>query len=324
MARRLPSLNGLRAFEAAGRHGSFTAAARELNVTQTAVSRLVRLLEDRLGFALFRRHASALELTAQGQALLSGLTDAFDSIARLAESVSAMRGGPVLTVGVGPTLAVSWLIPRLANFYRSHPDIEVRVATGGATRPVRDDWTCTIRRDTDALQGYTAERLFPSSVVPVCTPELASTLHSTDDLHNATLIVVSNMPNEWQYWFEAARLRAPLGPAGEVSFESNAMAMQAALDGVGVAIAQLPYVSDALAAGRLVAPFPIIAHTQGGWFLEYRPVRREDPALLAFRKWLHQEADCERQVEAELVNRGSMGAIRPRTRVRKRLAAKSM
>ena len=318
MARRLPSLNGLRAFEAAGRHGSFTAAARELNVTQTAVSRLVRLLEDRLGFALFRRHASALELTAQGQALLAGLTDAFDSIARLTESVEAMRGGPVLTVGVGPTLAVSWLIPRLATFYRSHPDIEVRVATGGATRPVRDDWTCTIRRDTDALPGYTAERLFPSTVVPVCTPELASTLRSPDDLRNATLIVVSNMPNEWPHWFEAARLRSPPHPAGEASFESNAMAMQAALDGVGVAIAQFPYVSDALATGRLVAPFPIIAHTRDSWFLEYRPVRREDPALLAFREWLHQEADRERQVETELVNRGSMGAIRARTKVRKR------
>lgn len=302
VARRMPSLNGLRTFEAAGRHGSFTAAARELNVTQTAVSRLVRLLEDRLGFPLFRRHASALELTVQGQALLSGLTDAFDSIARLAESVAAMRGGPVLTVGVGPTLAVTWLIPRLANFYRSHPDIEVRVATGGATRPVRDDWTCTIRRDTDALPGYTAERLFTSTVVPVCTPELASMLRSPGDLRSATLIVVSNMPNEWPHWFEAAHLRSPLHSAAEVSFESNAMAMQAALDGVGVAIAQFPYVSDALAAGRLVAPFPIIAHTRGGWFLEYRPVRKEDPALVAFRGWLHREAEHQRKAEMALLS----------------------
>jgi LysR family transcriptional regulator, regulator of gene expression of beta-lactamase len=150
MARRLPSLNGLRAFEAAGRQGSFTAAAQELNVTQGAVSRLVRLLEGRLGFALFRRHANALELTAQGQAYLSGLTDSFDSIARLTEQVAAMRAGPVVTVGVGPTLAVNWLIPRLTDFYRSHPNVEVRMATGGATRPVRDDWTCTIRRDTGA------------------------------------------------------------------------------------------------------------------------------------------------------------------------------
>ena len=184
--RRLPSLNGLRAFEAAGRHGSFTAAAKELNVTQTAVSRLVRLLEDRFGFPLFRRHASSLELTDQGQTLLAGLTEAFDSIARVAESVAAMRAGPVLTIGVGPTLAVSWLIPRLASFYRGHPDIEVRMATGGATRPVRDDWTCTIRRDTDGWPGYIAETLFPSTVVAVCTPQIASSLRSVSDLNSAT------------------------------------------------------------------------------------------------------------------------------------------
>src|SRR5580704_2338837 len=145
--RRLPSLNGLRAFEAAGRRGSFTAAAQELNVTQAAVSRLVRLLEGRLGFPLFRRHANALELTVQGQAYLSGLTDSFDSLARLTEQVAAMRAGPVVTVGVGPTLAVNWLIPRLPGFYDKHPEVEVRWTTGGAMRPVRDDWTCTIRRD---------------------------------------------------------------------------------------------------------------------------------------------------------------------------------
>ncbi len=232
--RRLPSLNGLRAFEAAGRHGSFTAAAKELNVTQTAVSRLVRLLEDRFGFPLFRRHASSLELTDQGQTLLAGLTEAFDSIARVAESVAAMRAGPVLTIGVGPTLAVSWLIPRLASFYRGHPDIEVRMATGGATRPVRDDWTCTIRRDTDGWPGYIAETLFPSTVVAVCTPQIASSLRSVSDLNSATLIRVSNMPNDWPCWFEAAGLRHPALSAGEVLFESNAMAMQAALDGAAL------------------------------------------------------------------------------------------
>lgn len=304
MTRRLPSLNGLRAFEAAGRHRSFTAAAKELNVTQTAVSRLVRLLEERLGFPLFRRHASALELTVQGQAFLSGLTDAFDSIARLTESVAAMRAGPVLTVGVGPALAVSWLIPRLASFYRDHPDVEVRMATGGASRPVRDDWTCTIRRDSAAWPGYTAEHLFPSTVVPVCTPHIASTLRSPEDLRGATLILASTMPNEWPRWFEAAGLRAPLRAASEVSFESNAMAMQAVLDGVGVGIAQFPYVSDALAAGRLVAPFPIVADTGESWFLEYRAARRDDPALLAFRDWLHREAERERQTETTLISRG--------------------
>lgn len=298
--RRLPSLNGLRAFEAAGRHRSFTAAAKELNVTQTAVSRMVRLLEGRFGFLLFRRHASSLELTDQGQALLAGLTDAFDSIARVTEIVAAMHEGPVLTIGVGPTLAVSWLIPRLASFYRRHPEVEVRMATGGATRPVRDDWTCTIRRDTDSWPGYVAETLFPSSVIAVCTPEIASSLRTPSDLSNTTLIRVSNMPNDWPYWFKAAGLHHQVFSAGEVLFESNAMAMQAVLDGTGVAVAQFPYVSDALAAGRLVSPFPIIASKRENWLLEYRSIREKEPALIAFRDWLSDEARKQRHAEAAL------------------------
>src|SRR5580658_6844359 len=206
MNRRLPSLNGLRAFEVAGRHGSFTAAATELNVTQTAVSRMVRLLEQRLGFALYRRRANALELTVQGQAFLTGLTDSFDSIARLTEQVAAIRAGPVLTVGVGPTLAVNWLIPRLTGFYNSYPNVEVRMATGGATRPVRDDWTCTIRRDTRAWPGHIAEELFPSSLIPVCTPALAVGLRQPSDLRKATLIFVPHLADDWSCWFKAAGL----------------------------------------------------------------------------------------------------------------------
>jgi LysR family glycine cleavage system transcriptional activator/LysR family transcriptional regulator of beta-lactamase len=301
MPRQLPSLNGLRAFEAAGRLGSFKAAAQELNVTQTAVSHMVRLLERRLGYELFRRKPNRLELTVQGQAFLSGLTDAFDSIARLAEQVAAMRAGPVLTVGVGPTLAVNWLIPRLASFYRKHPDVEVRMATGGATRPVRDDWTCTIRRDIGAWQGYIAEKLFPSTLVPVCTPALARRLRHLSDFQDATLLKVSHLPAEWPCWFEAAGAREPVRTAGEIMFESNAMAMQAALDGVGVAIAQLSYVSDALVTGRLAAPFPMAAQTSEAWFLEYRPIRKEEPAMLAFRIWLHSEAERERQTQARLL-----------------------
>jgi LysR family transcriptional regulator, regulator of gene expression of beta-lactamase len=302
VGRQLPSLNGLRAFEVAGRLGSFKAAAQELNVTQTAVSHMVRLLEQRLGYQLFRRKPNRLELTAQGQAFLSGLTDAFDSIARLAEQVAAMRAGPVLTVGVGPTLAVNWLIPRLANFYREHPDVEVRMATGGATRPVRDDWTCTIRRDNSAWEGYIAEKLFPSTLVPVCTPALAGKLGRLSDFRNVTLLVVSHLPRQWPAWFKAAGVHEPVRPSGEVIFESNAMAMQAVLDGVGVAIAQLAYVSDALAAGRLVAPFPIAAQTDETWFLQYRQIRQQEPALQAFRTWLLGEAERQRQIEARLFN----------------------
>lgn len=308
MTRQLPSLNGLRAFEAAGRHGSFKAAAEELNVTQTAVSHMVRLLEEHLGFALFRRHANRLELTDQGRAFQPGLTDALDTIARLTEQVASMRAGPVLTVGVAPALALHWLIPRLASFNRNHPHIEVRVATGGAMLPLRDDWTCTVRRGMGDWPGYIAEELFPSTLVPVCTPAIAAGLLHPRDLHAATLIVVSHLREQWTWWFEAAGLSAPIQPANEVSFESSVMAIQAVLDGVGVAVAQLPYVSDALAAGRLVTPFPITAQKYEGWYLAYRPIREKDSALGAFRNWLHGEAELQRQIHKRL------GLTRPLTR----------
>jgi LysR family glycine cleavage system transcriptional activator/LysR family transcriptional regulator of beta-lactamase len=301
MPRQLPSLNGLRAFEAAGRLGSFKAAAEELNVTQTAVSHMVRLLEQRLGYELFRRKPNRLELTVQGQTFLSGLTDVFDSIARLAEHVAAMSAEPVLTVGVAPALAVSWLIPRLPGFYRSHPDVEVRMATGGATRPVRDDWTCTIRRATGAWPGYIAETLFSSTLVPVCTPALAKNLQRLTDFCDATLLVVSHLRHQWPCWFKAAGVETPVRYFGEVVFENNSMAMQAVLDGVGVAIGQLVFVSDALLAGRLVAPFPIAAQTNETWFLQYRPVRQEEPVLQAFRGWLQGEAERQRQIESSLL-----------------------
>src|SRR5262249_55769203 len=119
--RRLPSLNGLRAFEAAARLGSFVAAGEELNVTQAAISRMVRLLEERLGFRLVDRTPNGLALTPQGRALQPGLTAAFDAIAGVTQQVAAMRSTPVLTLGVGPSFAVRWLIPRLASFYRQHP-----------------------------------------------------------------------------------------------------------------------------------------------------------------------------------------------------------
>ena len=288
-------LNGLRAFEAAARLGSFTLAAKELRVTQAAVSQQVRLLERRLGFALFRRHANELELTDQGHAFHPGLTDAFDAIERLTDQVAAMRSGPVLTAGVAPAFGMQWLIPRLPNFNRSHPEVEVRIATGGATRPLRDDWTCSVRRGDGDWHGYIGEELFPATLVPVCVPAMAKRLKQPSDLRKETLIVVPHLRAQWTWWFEAAGLPAPIRPAGEVVFEDSPMAIKAVLDGVGVAVAQLPYVSDALLAGRLVTPFPIVRKKYESWFLVYRPVRQHDRALLLFREWLHGEARLQRQ-----------------------------
>lgn len=294
MVRGVAYLNGLRAFETAARLGSFTLAARELHVTQAAVSQQVRLLEKRLGFALFHRHANELELTDQGRAFQPGLTVAFEGIDRLADQVAAMRSGPVLVAGIAPAFALNWLIPRLASFSRKHPEVEFRMATGGNRLPLRDDWTCSVRRGRGDWPGYVAEELFPATLVPVCTPEIAQGLRHARDLHRATLIVVAHLRDQWKWWFDAAGLHLPVQPAGEVVFESSPMAIKAVLDGVGVAVAQLPYVSDALASGRLVSPFPIVRKKYESWYLAYRPVRSDDPALRAFREWLHAEAAEQR------------------------------
>ncbi|MBK1838836.1 transcriptional regulator GcvA [Azospirillum sp. YIM B02556] len=284
--RRLPSLNGLRAFEAAARHGSFTAAAAELHVSQAAVSRMVKLLEERLGFALFDRRANALTLTDRGRALRPALTEAFDSIARRVEQVSAMRAGPVLTVGMGATVAVRWLIPRLSSFHLAHPEIEVRIATGGAGAPMNDDWTCAVLLGDGQWPGYEAERLFSSSLQPVCAPRLAAELHRPADLAGATLLHVSHWGEDWPRWLAAAG-SADLAAKGGLSFGSYAMALQAAIDGVGVALAPRFYSLDDLAAGRLATPFRLAVPMAHSWYLVSRASRREDAGLTPFRDWLH-------------------------------------
>jgi LysR family transcriptional regulator, glycine cleavage system transcriptional activator len=139
--RRLLFLNGIKAFEAAARTGSFAGAGAELNVSAAAVSRMVHLLEDRLGVALFERKANRLAMTAAGRAYQSGLTPIFDALASLTAQVTAPSGVRMLTIGVGPTFAMRWMIPRLADFRKEEPDIEVRITTGGAAAPFGDDWT---------------------------------------------------------------------------------------------------------------------------------------------------------------------------------------
>ncbi|CBS90516.1 LysR substrate-binding domain-containing protein [Azospirillum lipoferum] len=293
--RRLPSLNGLRAFEAAARHGSFTAAAAELHVSQAAISRMVKLLEERLGFPLFDRRANALVLTERGRALQPALTEAFDGIARRVEQVSAMRAGPVLTVGMGATVAVRWLIPRLSSFHLAHPEIEVRIATGGAGAPMNDDWTCAVLLGDGQWPGYEAERLFSSTLQPVCAPRLAAELRQPADLAGATLLHVSHWAEDWPRWLAAAGVAevsakgpSSKGPSSKgLSFGSYAMTLQAAIDGVGVALAPRLYILDDIAAGRLATPFGLAVPMVHAWYLVYRASRRDDAGLAPFRDWLY-------------------------------------
>ena len=266
--RKLPFLNGIRAFEAAARAESFAKAADELHVTPAAISRMVQLLEQRLGVPLFERKANRLVLTAAGRSYQTGLTQVFDQLASLTAQITAMAGSRVLTVGVGPTFATRWLIPRLAGFQKEEPEVEVRFATGGATVPYNDDWTCGIRLGDGDWPDFIAERLFAADFTPVCSPAMAKRLKSPDDLKNATLLRVAHAADEWPRWFKTVELSKIEREGPE--FEYYGQALQAAADGVGVAIGISPYVDDDLKAGRLVAPFAQSVSKGEHWYLIYR------------------------------------------------------
>lgn len=283
--RRLPFLNGIRAFEAAARCGSFAAAAKELHVTPAAVSRMVKLLEQRLDVPLFERHANGLTATPAGHAYRAGLGPILDALATLTDQVTAMGRARVLTVGVGPTFAVRWLIPRLADFRRVAPEVEVRITTGGAAAPFAEDWTCGIMLGGEAdWAGFETQPLFEADLLPVCLPAAAARLANPGDLAETDLLRVSHAPDDWPRWLAAAGASGL--QARGAAFEYYGQALQAAADGLGVAMGIRPYVDDDLAAGRLVAPFRVTVSKGSRWALAWRPHRAGDPALEAFRRWI--------------------------------------
>lgn len=286
--RRLLFLNGIKAFEAAARSGSFAAAGQELNVSATAVSRMVHLLEERLGVALFERKANRLETTAAGRAYQSGLTPIFDALASLTAQVTAPSGARVLTIGVGPTFAMRWFIPRLVDFRKEEPDIEVRITTGGAAAPFGDDWSCGIKLGNGDWPGLIAEPLFAADLTPVCTPRLANGLKKPGDLKGPSLLRVAHSPEDWPSWLKAAGV--PRITARGPEFQFYGQALQATADGLGIGMGIRPYIDDDLAAGRLVAPFDTSVPKGMRWYLVYRGFRTDQRDFAAFRRWIIRAA----------------------------------
>jgi LysR family glycine cleavage system transcriptional activator len=282
--RRLLFLNGIKAFEAAARTGSFAAAGAELNVSAAAVSRMVHLLEERLGVALFERKANRLATTAAGRAYQSGLTPIFDALASLTAQVTAPSSVRVLTIGVGPTFAMKWLIPRLTDFQKEEPDIDVRITTGGAAAPFGEDWSCGIKLGDGEWPGLIAEPLFAADLLPVCTPRLAAQLKRPGDLRGPSLLRVAHAAEDWPLWLKAAGVArvAARGPL----FQFYGQALQAAVDGLGVAMGIRPYIDDDLAAGRLVAPFALSVPKGMRWYLVYRSFQTDQRDFAAFRRWI--------------------------------------
>jgi len=292
MARRLPSLNALRAFEAAARNLSFTRAAHELNVTQAAVSHQVKALEARLGVALFRRLNRALMLTEDGQAYLPPVRDAFDAIAEATRRLEARRTGGVVTVSTMDSFAAAWLVPRLGRFRAAHPDVDVRITISDRLVDfARDDVDLGIRYGRGHYPGLRVVRLLTEDIFPVCSPALLrgdNPLRSPADLQHHTLLH-DDMREDWRMWLMAAGV-AGVDPTRGPAFSHSHLVFQAAADGQGVALGRGALVAQDLAAGRLVKPFDISLAADFAYYVVTSETAAAQPKIAAFRDWLLEEA----------------------------------
>jgi LysR family glycine cleavage system transcriptional activator len=293
MPRRLPPLNAMRAFEAVARNGSVTSAARELSVTQGAVSRHVASLEHWIGAKLLTRTARGVEMTAKGQTYFRTLRRALDDIDAATRRVQKHREENVLRLKLPPTFAIRWLVPRLASFHALHPQFDVQITTSHDTVDFdRDDVDAYIHseREPPASPGF--RRLFGETLLPVCSPQLIKRgpkLRKPRDLAKHQLLCSLNRPRDWPAWLAAAGVPDIDGNDG-LKFENAALAYQAAIDELGVMIAQRALVEDDLRSGRLVAPIDLPVTTAGGYYLAHSPNREKSARLAAFEEWIVAQA----------------------------------
>jgi LysR family glycine cleavage system transcriptional activator len=291
MTARLPSLNGLRAFEAAARHLSFTLAASELSVTQTAISHQIRRLEEELGVRLFIRQNRALALTPEARDYLPGIRAAFNDLRLATDRLLRKDDDKVLTISTLASLAAKWLLPRLTDFQEQHPGIDVRITTSTSLVDFqRDDVDAAIRYGRGQWQGLRADWLMADELFPVCSPSLLrgdKPLRQPEDLRGYTLLHTSNAnSDDWRLWLTAAGQPSDIARQPGITFDMIFMTIQAAIDGIGVAMGRTSYVQDDIAKGRLVVPFKIALPADAGFYLVSPQGRREAPKLAAFREWM--------------------------------------
>jgi LysR family transcriptional regulator, glycine cleavage system transcriptional activator len=290
--RRLPSLNALKAFEAAARHGSFTKAANELSVTQGAVSHQVKALEAELGLRLFNRERQRLVITEAGRAYLEVVRDAFDRLAVGTHRLLQLQKAGVLNVTTSPNFASKWLVHRLGLFSEAHPQIDLRVS---ATRQhidfVREDFDLAIRHGDGHWPGLHATRLYVEELFPVCSPKLMrgrNALRSAADLKQHRLLHVTER-RDWSQWLEAAGISGIDVARGSV-FSESSMAIDAAIDGQGIALARTALAAWDLRAGRLVRPFPLRLKVPYAYWVVCPKSTADLPKIATFRDWLLAEA----------------------------------
>ena len=291
MRRVLPSLSSLRAFEAAARHQSFTRAAAELNLTQTAISHQIKNLEDLLQVALFTRERSAVRLTDVGHEYLESVRDVINQITAATDRVIDKHRGNVLTVACLTAFAVKCLIPHLGDFRRRHPDIVLRIGTVVSFDLLQHhDYDVAIRYGSGSWRGFATHKIAPEEVFPVCSPRLLKSgmkLKIPSDLHQHTVIRTSSfaLRDEWPQWLELAGV-SDLEFADEIACDLLFPSIQAAVDGLGVVMGRTAVVATDIANGTLIEPFDIRMPTNSGYHVTSQIERADMPMVTTFRNWV--------------------------------------
>jgi len=294
---RLPPLDLLLAFESAARHLSFTRAADERFVTQSAISRQIRALEDDLGVELFARGHRALTLTSHGQKLLLSCQAVLAQLRRTVSSIRAPNAREVLALSTTPSFASYWLIPRLHSFTQANPGVDVRLDASYEVRDLQaDGFDIAVRyQKANASDG---ERLFNETMLPVCAPALRrakdAPLKVPADLHHHTLLEVEQMggsgaPVEWSSWLQANGV-PDLEPRSRLTFSSYNEVVAAAVAGQGIALGRRPLLDSLLRQKQLVAPFGDARETARAYFVITDPASRSRAAVGALEQWLHAQA----------------------------------
>lgn len=294
----IPSLDLLEGFEAAARHLSFTKAGEELFLTQSAVSRQIKDLEEQLGVPLFERRHRALALTEAGQQFYAATAQVLITMRSATERLRAASGRRrPLSVTTTHSFAALWLIPRLAGFTRAHPGVDVRITADTRVQDLeRDGLDLAIRHGPPSLAGPNAVRLFGERVFPVCSPKLLKKhpLRAPADLKNHCLLEYDD-PDvrhpwlHWKTWLEVAGI-SDLRPAARLSFSGYEQIIPAAVAGHGVALGRTPLVKDLLAAKQLVAPFTSSADPARAYFAITSSSAAHRPEVADFVAWLKEEA----------------------------------
>jgi len=290
MARHLPPLNALKAFEAAARHESFTRAADELHVTQGAVSHQVKALETELGIKLFTRERQHLLITEAGREYLAVVRDALDRIAMGTERLVKRQGSGVLTVSTSPDFAAKWLVHRLGRFAEAHPGIDLRVsATLHHVDFAREDVDIAVRHGDGHWPSLQVTRMCAEHLFAICNPRLAADLSRPRDVLRYPLLHMDG-GKAWSSWLEAAGIGGAEAIQGP-TLNGASMLIDAAIDGHGIALARTTLAAWDLINKRLVRPFDVKLPLSKSYWIVCPKASASLPKLAAFREWLVIEAN---------------------------------